>query len=90
MDDMGVVIEIARRALVTGLMVSGPLLAVGFVVGLVASALQTVTQIHETSLVFVVKMLAVAAAFFVFGPWMLATMAAFTYELLQAIPKLCA
>jgi flagellar biosynthetic protein FliQ len=88
-DDIGIIVEIGRRAMLTGLTVSAPLLVVGFVVGLVASALQTATQIHETSLVFMLKMVAMMTTLFVFAPWMLVTLAAFTHELFDAIPALC-
>jgi flagellar biosynthetic protein FliQ len=64
------VINITRQAITTTLLVGGPLLGVGLLVGLVISIIQAVTQTQEQTLVFVPKILAVMAVLLLLGPWM--------------------
>jgi flagellar biosynthetic protein FliQ len=82
------VIEIAHRALVLALTVTAPILGFGLAVGLVVSVFQAATQIHEMSLTFIPKILAVGTALVVFGPWMLRQILDFTTGLIQSIPTL--
>lgn len=65
---------LARDALVILLKVAGPILLVGLVVGLFISALQALTQINESTLVFIPKLLAVCATIGVLGGFMLHTL----------------
>jgi len=49
----------------------GPLLLVALVVGTLVSILQAVTQVQETTLTFLPKLIALALALVILGPWML-------------------
>ena len=51
------VMDVARDAIVTLLIVAAPLMLVGLVVGVIVSLFQALTQIQETTLVFVPKFL---------------------------------
>jgi len=82
------VLDIAHKALVLALTVSAPVLGAGLVVGLTVAVFQAATQIHELTLTFIPKILAVAAVIAVCGPWMLQQMVAFSAELLRNIPYL--
>ncbi len=62
--------EIVREAMLVTLMISGPILAVGLVIGLLVSLFQAVTQIQEQTLSFVPKIVAMAATMMVIVPWM--------------------
>jgi flagellar biosynthesis protein FliQ len=64
------VLDVARDAIVTLLIVSLPLMLVGLVVGVVISLLQALTQIQETTLVFVPKIIAVFVALLMALPFM--------------------
>lgn len=64
----------ARDALLVLLKVAGPVLLVGLVVGLVISMLQALTQINESTLVFIPKLLAVCATILVLGSFMMQTL----------------
>ena len=81
-------IGIARHALLLTLMISAPMLIFGLVVGLVISVFQAVTQIHEMTLTFIPKIVAVVAAVVIFLPWMLSKMVGFTTEILVSIPQI--
>jgi len=80
--------EIAQRALVLATSICAPVLGFGLAVGLAVSIFQAATQIHEMTLTFIPKILAVAAALAIFGQWMLTQTVTFTTDLLESIPTL--
>ncbi len=82
------VLALGREAIMMTLMVSAPMLGFGLVVGLLISILQAVTQIHEMTLTFIPKIVAVAAALLIFLPWMINMLVDFTTRLLVSIPTL--
>lgn len=65
------VIEIGRKAILTAGLLALPVLATGLVVGLLVSIIQAITQIHEMTLTFIPKIIAIALALYFFLPWML-------------------
>jgi flagellar biosynthetic protein FliQ len=82
------VLSLGREAIMLTLLVSSPMLAFGLIVGLVISVLQAVTQIHEMTLTFIPKIVAVAVALLIFLPWMINLLLDFTSRLLGSIPTL--
>src|SRR5215213_2744424 len=64
------VMDVARDAIVTLVLVSSPLMLVGLIVGVVISLFQALTQIQEMTLVFVPKILAIFLAMLVALPFM--------------------
>lgn len=82
------VLDITQKALVLAITISAPILGAGLIVGLMVSVFQAATQIHEMSLTFIPKILAVAASVAILGPWMLRQMLTFTSGLLESIPSL--
>ena len=53
------VLDVARDAIVTLVLVASPLMLIGLVVGVAISLFQALTQIQEMTLVFVPKILAI-------------------------------
>lgn len=82
------VVGIGREALTVILMVSGPMLMFGLIIGLVISIFQAITQINEMTLTFVPKILAVAVALLIFLPWMINMLLDFTRHMYDLIPGL--
>ena len=82
------VLSLGREAIMMTLLVSAPMLAFGMIVGLAISILQAVTQIHEMTLTFIPKIVAVAVALLIFLPWMINIIVDFTTRLLVSIPTL--
>jgi flagellar biosynthetic protein FliQ len=80
------VLDITRQALKVTLMLSAPLLFFGLVVGLLTNVFQAVTQLTETTLAIVPKMLAMILALAIFSPWMLDVLSDFTTQLFENIP----
>ncbi|MDX1777276.1 MAG: flagellar biosynthesis protein FliQ [Thermodesulfobacteriota bacterium] len=68
------------------LLVAGPMLLFGLIVGLIVSVFQAVTQVHEMTLTFIPKILAVMFALVLFFPWMMRIMLNFTEKLFVNIP----
>lgn len=81
----GDIIKIAQSAIRTILTASAPMLIFSLVVGLVISIFQAVTQIQESTLAFVPKIIAVLLALVIFGPWILKVLTEFTSGLLTNI-----
>ncbi|MBB6452910.1 flagellar biosynthetic protein FliQ [Salirhabdus euzebyi] len=72
------VIALAERGVYTLLIVTGPLLLLALVVGLLVSIFQATTQIQEQTLAFIPKIIAVFVGLVFFGPWMLVRILEFT------------
>ncbi len=75
-----------QQSLYVLIMISAPVLITVLVVGLLVSIFQAATQIHEATLSFVPKVLAVVAVLAILGPWMLSSLVEFLQRSLQAIP----
>lgn len=73
--------DLGRQAVLMILIISGPILLLGLLVGLVISLVQAVTQLHEQTLVFVPKILAMAAVAIVLTPWMARRLIEYATEL---------
>lgn len=81
MITQGQVLDIARDALYTIIMVSAPLLLISLIVGLVVSIFQTVTSIQEQTLTFIPKIISVFVGMILCGSWMLNQLSDFMTKL---------
>lgn len=79
--------DLASRALWVTLLVSGPILGLGLLVGVAVSIFQAVTQIQEMTLTFIPKILAIFVAILVFGKWMILVLLNFTSDLWINLPN---
>lgn len=82
------VLDIMKKAFFTIMIVSGPILIIALVVGLVISILQATTQVQEQTLSFVPKILAVIFGLIIFGNFMLNKLISLTIQLYELIPML--
>ncbi len=80
------VVGFGKEAVWVTLLVAGPMLLAGLIVGLIVSIFQAVTQVHEMTLTFIPKILAVMIALVVFFPWMMRVLLNFTEKLFVNIP----
>ena len=81
MITQGEVLDIARQAIYTIIVVSAPLLLVSLIIGLIISIFQTVTSIQEQTLTFVPKILAVFVGMMIFGSWILTQLTEYITDL---------
>lgn len=79
-------LSMGQEALWTLLLVSAPVLGVVLVVGLVISLFQAITQINESTLTFIPKLVAAVAVFALAGPWMLSMLVDYLRRTIEAIP----
>ncbi len=79
-------LALGRHAIVLALEVTLPFLILSLVIGVIVSLFQAVTQIQEQTLTFVPKLIALALALVLLGPWMLHTMVSYTAGLFAGLP----
>ena len=79
------VLDVARDALVTLVLVASPLMLVGLVIGVVISLLQALTQVQEMTLVFVPKIIAIFVVLLIALPFAGAAMSGLMTDITQRI-----
>ncbi|AEA58728.1 MULTISPECIES: flagellar biosynthesis protein FliQ [Burkholderia] len=82
------VMTLGHQAMMIGLLLAAPLLLVALVVGLVVSLFQAATQINESTLSFIPKLLAIVVTMVIAGPWMLSTMLDYMRDILMHVATL--
>ena len=82
------IVKLGQDTLMLVLYVAGPMLLVALVIGLGVSIFQAVTQIHEMTLTFIPKILAVVATVMFILPWIIRRMVDFTVGLFNSIPTI--
>lgn len=82
------VVEIGRQAVEVLLLVSAPLFIAALVTGLLVSIFQAATQINETTLSFVPKLVALFLTLVIAGPWMITVLTDYIRRLYEAIPTM--
>ena len=75
------VLDILRTGIMVAVKLSAPVLILSMGVGVLISILQAATQIHEQTLTFVPKLLAILVVFLLTGSWMLEVLQQYTIEL---------
>jgi len=65
------VMSIGSEAIKTIIYIAGPMLIAAMVIGIIVSILQAITQINESTLTFIPKMVAVLIVLLVMAPWMM-------------------
>jgi flagellar biosynthetic protein FliQ len=81
-------VDLLKTTVVFALMVAGPFLLVLLVVGLASSLFQSVTSMQEQSLTFAPKLVALALALMLLGPWLLREFAEFTISVITRMGTL--
>ncbi|PPD45179.1 MAG: flagellar export apparatus protein FliQ [Methylocystis sp.] len=79
-------LEIVQRAIVTILVVSGPLVAAAMTVGVLIALLQALTQVQEMTLTFVPKIVAMIAVLGLAAPFFgskIGALAQFVYSRIE-------
>ena len=84
----GIVMEIGRQAIEVTLLIAAPMLVTALVVGLIISIFQAATQLNESTLQFVPKLVAMFVVLLLAGPWMLQYLIDYIQRLFNSIPQL--
>ncbi len=81
-------IALFQQAIFLTLTLAGPMLLFGLIAGLLVSIFQAVTQVHEMTLTFIPKILAVVLSLFLFLPWMVNQLLDFSTNLFGGLALL--
>lgn len=82
------VMTLGRQAIEVTLMISAPLLLVALGIGLIVSIFQAATQINETTLSFIPKLIGIFVTLVLAGPWMLTVLTDYMRQVFTSIPTL--
>ena len=83
-----VVITLLQKMFILTLQMSVPMLMVGVIIGLMVSIFQTVTQIQESTLTFVPKIIGCVILLIFLMPWMFNIFITTVNEFMATIPQL--
>jgi flagellar biosynthetic protein FliQ len=83
-----IVMNIGAEAIKTIIYLAGPMLIAAMVMGILISILQAITQINESTLTFIPKMVAILVVLAVMAPWMLEVMKQYTVEVISSAGEL--
>ena len=83
--DTTTVTGVLREAVSVALKLGGPMLILSMLVGVVIAIFQAVTQIHEQTISFMLKLIVVILVLLVGGSWMLTTLQDYTKEIFALI-----
>ncbi len=82
------VIDIGQQAMEVTALLAAVVLLPALVIGLVVAMFQAATQINEMTLSFIPKLMVVALALMLAGPWMLRVLMNFSQSLIGSVPEL--
>jgi len=85
--DSTLVIELVFQALRMALILSGPILLALLIVGMVIGILQAATQLNETTVAFVPKIIVTVLVILLAGPPLLALFSDYLREIILRIPS---
>lgn len=80
--------ELVKLMMFQAVTLAAPILVTAMTVGLLVSLFQAVTTIHEQTLAFVPKALAIVGVIVVLLPWMLRSMIEFTTAVFEKMPQM--
>jgi len=81
-------IELVKSMMFQAVALAAPILLTAMVVGLAISLFQAVTTIHEQTLTFVPKALAIVGVLVLLLPWILRSLIEFTTAVIQKLPQM--
>ena len=79
------VMDLVRDAVGVAIKLSAPMLLLSMLVGVVVAIFQAVTQIHEQSIGFALKLIVVIAVLLLAGGWMLDTLKDYTFQIFELV-----
>jgi len=81
-------IELVKTMMFQAVSLAAPILLTAMAVGLAVSLFQAVTTIHEQTLAFVPKVLAIVGILVLLLPWILRSLIEFTTAVIQKMPQM--
>ncbi len=83
--DTAQVMDLLREAVGVAIKLASPMLLLSMLVGVVVAIFQAVTQIHEQTISFVLKLIVVVGVLLMAGGWMMDTLMDYTRQVFALI-----
>jgi len=82
------VLSFAQNAVMVAAILAAPALVTSLIIGSVISLFQSATQIQETTLTFIPKIVGVGLVVAILGSWMIQKLIAFTTNIFTSLPDI--
>ncbi len=82
------VLTLGRNAIMLALTLAGPMLLLSLIIGSLISLVQAATQINESTLIFVPKLVGLILVLLLLGSWMMQQAMTYTSGLFTSLPSL--
>lgn len=79
-------VDLGREALLLTLIIAAPIMGSGLIVGLTVSMFQSMTQLHEQTLSFVPKIVAMVGVSLLLVPWIAERLLEYARTMLGTLP----
>ena len=86
--DTGMITDVMRDAAGVVIKLGGPMLVLSMFAGVVVAIFQAVTQIHEQTIGFILKVVIIVGVLLLAGGWMLTTLQEYTREVFDLMTRI--
>lgn len=86
--DTGMITDMMRDAVGVVIKLGGPMLVLSMLAGVLVAIFQAVTQIHEQTISFILKVVIVVGVLLVAGGWMLTTLQEYTRAIFDLMTQI--
>lgn len=86
--DTGMITDVMRDAVGVVIKLGGPMLVLSMLAGVLIAIFQAVTQIHEQTIGFILKVVIIVGVLLVAGGWMLTTLQEYTREIFDLMTQI--
>ena len=83
--DTGMITDVMRDAVGVVIKLGGPMLVLSMLAGVLVAIFQAVTQIHEQTISFILKVVIVMSVLLFSGGWMLTTLQEYAREIFDLL-----
>lgn len=83
--DPSIVTDVLRDGVGVAIKLAAPMLILSMMVGVVVALFQAVTQIHEQTISFILKLIVIIAVLLIGGGWMMETLLDYSRSLFELI-----
>ncbi|RIZ71595.1 MAG: flagellar biosynthetic protein FliQ [Methylococcales bacterium] len=80
--------KVSQDAMIIAIKLTAPILLPSLAIGLIIAMFQAATQINESTLTFVPKLIVIGLVLLIMGPWMLQLFLDYFQTLIKDIPTL--
>ncbi|MCI8971951.1 MAG: flagellar biosynthetic protein FliQ [Oscillibacter sp.] len=80
--------DVMRDAVVVVIKLGGPMLVLSMFAGVLIAIFQAVTQIHEQTIGFILKVVIIVGVLLIAGGWMLTTLQEYTREVFDLMTQI--